>query len=207
METQDEVQTSRAVDRREVLAIIRAIERSRSFVLWYEDVVRELRNIAGDELSDRLYEDIMERRISNVYGFPGPCSTAACDVVVVAPETLSEKQLNMIAELAKLYRFKGYDGDSEYVEVARTIHNFVKMATSGCYCMSDPAEAAYVLAASYGLVSKEEARLNRWGVGKVVYEVEGLNARIVKELFYCNGCIDSLMGNNYMDLCVAWRFG
>jgi hypothetical protein len=197
------------VDRREVLAIIRAVERNRSLVLWYEDVVRELHNVAEgdfDELNNKLYKDIMEGRIKNVYGFIGPCSVATCDVVVVAPEALSKRQLNMIEELAKLYRFKGYDGNDEYVEAARTIHNVVKMWASRCHRMSDPAEAVYVLATSYGLVVGEEPRLNKWGVGKVYYKIVGLDAYVVKKVFRCSGCVDILMTRNYVGECTSWHF-
>ena len=49
----------------------------------------------------------------------------------------------------------------------------------------------------------EEAWLNRWRAGRITYEVD---ARVVKELFYCNGCI-KMADNDYVDLCAAWRFG
>ncbi len=210
MEIEDEVQTSQqAVEKWEVVAIARAVERNRSFVLWYGDVANELRNLVGDGLQEaevKLYEDVMEGRIKNVYGFLGPCRGRTCDVVVVAPGPLSERQRDVIEDLAKLYTFKGYDGNDEYGEVARTIHNTIKMWASGCFRMSGPAEAVYALAASYGLEIKEEAHLNRWQVGRVYYRIEGINTRIVKRVFYCNGCIDGMIGNNYIDNCVTWHF-
>ncbi len=72
MEIEDEVQTSQqAIEKWEVVAITHAVEKNRSFVLWYGDVANELRNLVGDGLQEaevKLYEDVMEGRIKNVYG-------------------------------------------------------------------------------------------------------------------------------------------
>jgi len=56
---------------------------------------------------------------------------------------------NMVEELARLYMFKPYGNNSEYSEVMQTMHNLVEMWASGCYRMSNPTEAAYVLAAAW----------------------------------------------------------
>jgi hypothetical protein len=86
--------SQQAAEKWEVVAVARAVERSGSFVLWYGDVANELRNLVGDGLQEadaKLYEDVMKGRIKNVYGFLGPGSSRACDVVAVAPEPLSKR--------------------------------------------------------------------------------------------------------------------
>jgi hypothetical protein len=211
--TQTQGLTSQQIDKREVIAIIRAIEKRRSFVVWYGDIYDELSKLIDDDdefhkIENKLYEDINDGRIENVYWFRGTCDDSECDIVVVSPrKLLSDGALTVIEKLTRLYRFKGYDGDrDEREELTQTIHNLVKMWNSGCTNMSSPAEAVYMLARGYGLKIEEEPHLDRWYAGKIYYTVEGLDKRIVKSLWYCNDCVDFSMNNSFIEKCKSWHF-
>lgn len=211
-QTQEQNQTKDQVDKRAIAAIIRAIYDTRSFVVWYGNIYEPLRYMINDDdefhkIENKLYEDIVEGRIKNVYRFQGPCGDSECDIVVISPIELDENQLKMLSKLTELYRFKGYDGDeSEREELTQTLHNLVKMWASGCLRMSSPAEAVYMLARRYGLEIEEEEHLDRWYAGKVLYHIEGLDTRVVKWVDYCNDCIHFSTGNNFIEKCVGWRF-
>jgi hypothetical protein len=214
MNTQTQIQNQppQQIDKRAVIAIIRAIEKRRSFVLWYGDIYDELRSLIEDddefhEIENRMYEDIAEGRIENVYRFWGTCDSSECDIIIVSPIELDENQLRMLEELSRLYSFRGYDGDEEErEELTQTIHNLIKMWASGCLKMSGPAEGAYALAKRYGLEIEEEERLDRWYAGKVFYRVQGLDVRIVKRLWYCNYCADFSTNNSFIEKCKSWHF-
>jgi len=201
-----------AVDKREVLAIINAVAKKRSFVVWYGDIYDALRDMIEDddefhELENKMYEDIVDGRIKGVYRFWGTCDSFDCDIVVVSPFELDESQLKMLKELSKLYSFNGYDGDEdEREELTQTLHNLVKMWASGCLKMSSPAEAIYELAKSYGLEIEEEEDLDRWYAGSIYYKIEGLGIRVVKDIGYCNDCVDFSSNNNFIEKCKSWRF-
>jgi len=209
-EVQNENQTQ--IDKRAVIAIARAVAEKRSFVVWYGDVYNQLRGLIEDydefhEIENKLYEDVVEGRIKNVYRFWGTCDDSDCDIVIVSPRELSEEKLKIIEELTELYRFKGYDGDEdEREELTQTLHNLVKMWTSGCMRMSGPAEAIYELAKNYGLEIEEEEHLDRWYVGQVLYRIEGLDVRIMEDVGYCNDCIDFDTNNNFIEKCRSWHF-
>ena len=210
--TQTQTQTPQQIDKRAVIAIARAITKRRSFVVWYGDIYDELRSLIDDddefhEIENKLYEDIVDGKIKNVYRFWGTCDDSECDIIAVSPIELDENQLKMLKELAELYSFKGYDGDrDERRELTLVLHNLVKMWASGCLKLSGPAEAVYELAKNYGLEIKEEERLDRWYAGNIYYAVEGLDSRIVKSLWYCNDCINFSTGNNFIEKCKSWRF-
>jgi len=58
----------------------------------------------------------------------------------------------------------------------------MKMVASGC-CVR-PGRSR--LRVGDGLVSKEEAQLNRWEIGKVYYTIEGLGPHVVKMVLHRN---------------------
>jgi len=87
VETQ--VQTP-AVEKWKVTAIVCAVEKNRSFGTK-----------TSDEAKIKLYEDAMEGRIKNVYGFEGPRGRRAYSVVVAASKPLGERELNIVEELAR----------------------------------------------------------------------------------------------------------
>ena len=200
------------VDKREIMAIIKAVAKRRSFVVWYGDIYDELRGLIEDddefhEIENKLYEDVVEGRIKNVYRFWGPCGDSECDIVVVSPHELSSDKLKIVEELTRLYSFKRYDGDrDEREELTQTIHNLIKMWSSTCLKVSSPAEAVFTLAKSYGLEIEEEEHLDRWYAGSIYYTVEGLDKRIVKSLWYCNDCANFDTNSNFIEKCKSWHF-
>jgi len=72
--------------------------------------------------------------------------------------------------------------------------------------MSSPAEAVYVLAKNYGLDIEEEEDLDRWYAGKIYYKIEGLRVRLVKDIGYCNDCVNFSTNNSFIEKCKSWRF-
>lgn len=210
-QTQTQTQVQNQIDKRAIAAIIRAIYDTRSFVVWYGNIYEPLRYMINDDdefhkIENKLYEDIVEGRIKNVYRFQGPCGDSDCDIVIVSPVELDKEKLKIIEELAQLYRFNGYDGESEREELSITLHNLVKMWSSGCMHMSSPAEAIYVLAKNYGFEIREDVRLNHHYAGNIYYEIKSLNLRLTKWVDYCNDCIHFSSGNNFIEKCVGWRF-
>jgi len=213
-QTQDQVQNQEQnqIDRRAIAAIIRAVYDTRSFVVWYGNIYESLRYMINDDdefhkIENKLYEDIVEGRIKNVYRFQGPCGDSDCDIVIVSPVELDKEKLKIIEELAQLYRFRGYDGnESEREELSISLHNLVKMWASGCMHMSSPAEAVYILAKSYGFEIREDVRLNHHYAGNIYYEIKSLNLRLTKWVDYCNDCIDFSTNNNFIEKCTGWRF-
>ena len=213
MNTQTQIQNQTLqIDKRAVIAIARALEKKRSFVVWYGDIYDQLRELIEDddefhEIENKLYDDIVDGKIENVYRFWGPCDSSECDIIVVSPKELTEEQLKMLKELTQLYSFKRYDGDEdEREELTSTIHNLIKMWASGCLKISSPAEAIYELAKNYGLEIEEEEHLDRWYAGNIYYRIEGLEVRIVKSLWYCNDCVDFSTNNNFIEKCKSWHF-
>ena len=200
------------IDQREIMAIIKAITKKRSFVLWYGDIYDELRDLIEDddefhEIENKLYEDIVEGRIKNVYRFWGPCGDSECDIIVVSPLELDESQLKMLEELSQLYSFKGYDGDEdEREELTLTLHNLIKMWSSSCLKISGPAEAVYMLAKNCNLEIEEEGHLDRWYAGKIFYRIEGIDMRIVKDIGYCNDCVNFARNDSFIEKCRSWHF-
>jgi len=206
-QTQDQTQ----IDRRIVMAILRAVSERNSFVVQYRDVYEQLDKLVEDddefyELEDKMYEAISEGLLRGVYKFPGPCGDSDCDIVVVSPEPLSRETLNVIEHLAGLYQFKLYDGGYERREVDAVIHNFVKMQVSGCLEAASPAKAVYALAKAHGLAVQEEAQLDDWHVGRITYKIEGVDKPVVKEVYYCNNCINFHINDQFIEKCRSWRF-
>ncbi len=207
IQTQNQIQ----IDRRIITAILRAVAERNSFVVRYHDIYDQLDGLAEDggkfyRLEDKAYEAISEGLLRGVYKFPGPCEDSDCDIVVVSPEPLSEEALRVIEYIASLYQFRPYDGSGRREEVDRIIHNFVKMQTSSCLEVSSPAKAVYELAKAYGLVMHEKAQLDEWHVGRVIYEVKGLDRLVVKEIYYCNRCLSFPDNEQFIEKCRSWRF-
>jgi hypothetical protein len=199
------------IDKRIATAVIRAVAEKNSFVVRYRDIYDQLDGLVEDDdefygLEDRMYEAISEGLLYGVYKFPGPCEDSDCDVVVVSPEPLSEEALKVIEYITSLYQFSPYDGSDERKEVDRTIHNFVKMQVSGCLEVASPAKAVYALASAYDLEVREEAQLDEWYTGKIVYKIEGLDKPVVKEVYYCNRCISFPDSESFIEKCRSWRF-
>ena len=199
------------IDRRIITAIIRAVAERGSFVVQYRDIYEQLNRIIKNssefyKLEGATYETVSEGLLRGVYKLPGPCEGGDCDVIVVSPEPLSREVLDVVEHLAGLYQFKLYDGDSERSEVTKVLHNFVKMQVSNCLETASPAKAVYSLAKTYGLAVQEEAQLDEWYVGKIIYKIEGLNVPVVKEIYYCNSCINFHINDQFIEKCRSWCF-
>ena len=213
MNTQTQTtQAQKQIDKRAIIAIARAVAEKRSYVLWYGDIYRQLRQMIESscefhKIESKLYEDIVDGKIRNVYSFRGTCDYSECDIIIISPVELGESQLKMLRELTELYRFKLYDGDEdEREELTQTLHNLIKKWASDCLHVSGPAEAVYALAKNYGLKIEEREELSRWYVGEIYYTIEGLDRRAVKSIGYCNDCINFSTGNNFVEKCEIWRF-
>ena len=63
-----------------------------------------------------------------------------------------------------------------------------------------------MLAKNYGLEIEEEEHLDKWYAGKVFYRVEGLDMRIIKDIGYCNDCVNFSTNNNFIEKCKTWHF-
>ncbi len=206
-----EIQTQTQIDRRIITAILRAVAERNSFAVRYRDIYDQLDRLVQDddefyELENKTYEAISEGLLRGIYKFPGPCEDSDCDVIVVAPEPLSEEAVKVLEYIASLYQFYPYDGSGGREEVDRVIHNFVKMQASSCLEVASPAKAAYVLANTYGLAVREKAQLDEWYVGRVIYEIEGLDRLVVKEIYYCNRCLSFPDDEQFIEKCRSWRF-
>jgi hypothetical protein len=198
------------IDKRIATAILRAVVERGSFAVRYSDVCGQLRALAAGEelygLENKMHEAVSEGLLRGVCKFPGPCGGSGCDVVVVSPEQLSREALGVIEHIVSLYQFRPYDGTGKRAEVDAVVHNFVKMQTSGCLEVASPAKAVYELAKAYGLAVREEAQLDAYGVGKVVYKIEGLGKPVAKELFYCRRCLSFPDDEDFTERCRTWRF-
>ena len=206
-----QIQNQTQIDRRIITAILRAVSERDSFAVRYRDIYDQLRRLVEDgsefcELENEMREAISEGLLRGVYKLPGPCGDRHCGVVVVSPEPLGEEALEAVEHIAPLYQFRPYDGTSERAEVDVVIHNFMKMQTSGCLEVASPAKAVYELAKAYGLAVREEAQLDTWSAGRVVYKIEGLGKSVVKELFYCRRCLSFPDDEDFTERCRTWRF-
>jgi hypothetical protein len=197
-----------SIDKRIVTAILRAVAERNSFVVRYSDIYDRLRAlVAGKEfyeLENKMYEAISEGLLRGVYKFPGPCEESDCDIVVVSPEPLGRKVLEVIEYIVSLYQFRLYDGEKE--ELDRVIHNFVKMQTSICLEALSPAKAVYEVAKIHGLAVREEAQLDEWGIGRVIYKINGIYKSVVKEVYYCNRCLSFYIDEEFLEKCRSWHF-
>jgi hypothetical protein len=212
-QNQTQAQNQTQVDRREIVAIVKALARTRMFVVRYRDVYEELASMIDSdeefyEIENRLYEDISEGRIRYAYKIYADTEDSDNDVIVVTPDGLSEQQLAVIREIARLYAFAKYDGSDGRAELDVVIHNLVKMWFSSCTRATSPAESIIQLAKNYGLRVEEEDRVdNRTYTGSVYYSVEGLGVRIVRDVGYCNYCMDfPNMAWSFVEKCTEWRF-
>jgi hypothetical protein len=208
-----QAQAVQEVDRREIIAIIRAVAKARKFAVWYSDIYDELSAMieSDDEfhrLENKLYEDIAEGRIRHVYRVGSACDDSDCDIIVVAPGELSARQLEMLRELAQLYQFARWDASEDRDELDAVMHNLVKMWFSGCTKAASPAETIYTLARAYSLKIEEDSRLSDFDYrGSIYYGVEGLGVRLEKRVDYCNHCVDFPdASQSFVEKCTVWRF-
>ena len=207
---QAQTRSQTQIDRKIITAILRAVSEHNSFVIQYRDIYDQLDRLVEDDefyrLENTAYEAISEGMLHGVYKLPGPCGDSSCDVIAVSPGPLNREVLNVVEHLAGLYQFKPYDGNSERSEVTKVLHNFIKMQVSSCLEAASPAKAAYSLAKAYGLAVQEEAQLDEWHVGKIIYKIDGIDRPVVKEIYYCNSCVNFHIDDQFIEKCRSWRF-
>jgi hypothetical protein len=108
-----------AVDSRIIETIIRAVYKYDSFILKYDWVEKELKNIVGNEdeyraLEEKMYELISDGEVKNVKIIFRHVDSIGDSVVAVAPCTLTEEQWEELEELADLYDYDGYEDPTAY---------------------------------------------------------------------------------------------
>jgi hypothetical protein len=169
-ETVNETPQAKQVDKRVVLAIIKALARTRKVVVPLEVVEEELAKIIEDyDERERVMLELMEAIdtgvVRDMYLVRGR--------LVISPRELSEEGVQTLQEVAKLYEFKAYDGYDRETEVDNVIHNLIRMWGDPCFGTTNAARAAYILALEYGLGTKEV--MNMWGkdgYGTAVYSIK-----------------------------------
>jgi hypothetical protein len=107
------------VDRRIIETIIRAVYRYDSFVLRYDWIAGELRDVVSNEneykaLEEEMYELISGGRIKNVRIIFRHVDSIGDSVVAVSPCTLTEEQWRELEDLADLYDYAGYEDPTAY---------------------------------------------------------------------------------------------
>jgi hypothetical protein len=161
---------SAQVDKRAVLAIIKALAKARRFVVPHSDIENELYAIIkqgmGKEIKDldavmkmiNASIDAMIALIDTIEAGAIKHAYLIEDRVIFSLRKLSSKQLRILKEIARLYSAPGYDGCNgwvdtprQIVEVDNIIHNMVKFWNDPCNGVVRPAEVAYRLAVDYGL--------------------------------------------------------
>ena len=197
-EAVSEAQQAAQVDKRVVLAVIKALARTRRLVVPREVVEEELRKTIKDEdeLWELLYElDFNESIRKHVYPF--------YDWLVISPRELSDKQLAVLSELGRLYNFEktfDYEPFEGYKDaIINVIHALVKKWNDPCFGLVSAAEAAYDLAVFNGLDTKEVMNMRRKdGYGTTVYGIED-SILVSVSFFPC------LCGEERGD-CMKWEF-
>jgi hypothetical protein len=148
----------RAIDRRILEAIIRAVYRYDSFVLKYAWIEKELRSIVGNEYEFRVLY-VERRRLRHVVYYHE--DAVDNNVVVVAPCTLSNEQWMMLEGLADMYDYAGYEDPTAFkydlvVKYDRpsidiVMHNLVRAWCVMRYIDDNAREVYNAFKASYGL--------------------------------------------------------
>jgi hypothetical protein len=162
---------SARVDKRAVLAIIKALAKVRRFVVPSSVIENELGAIFEHEMGkdfDAVME-IINASIDAMIALTNAIEAGAIkhaylveNRVIFSLRKLSSKQLRILKEIARLYSAPGYDGCNGWVdtpkqitEVDNIIHNMVKFWNDPCNGVVRPAEVAYRLAVDYGLNVKK----------------------------------------------------
>jgi hypothetical protein len=202
-----EATQARQVDRRAILAVIKALARTKRLVVPL-DVVEE-------ELSEMI-EDYGKRK-DLLLGLIDAINANVADYMylvhgrlVISPRKLSEEELQVLHEIAKLYKYKPYDGRNRETTVDNVIHNLVRLWHDPCFGMTNAAEAAYYLAKEYGLGIKEvmnTVRKDPRGYGTIVYSIE--DSILVSETYTPCFCDEEERSNDCCEEggdCGWWEF-
>ncbi len=167
------------LDKRAILAIIRAIARKHKLVLSFSDIKDELLETDGLLKAIRdpdkirivwlwfsLHDALREGEIKHVYPIHR-------DKVIASPQELSDEQIQILREIAELYDFGDYDIDIVR-KVDDIIHDMIRMWNRECSGDSTLVSAMLNLARENGLsVNEVENTLPKdpYG-GHITYSVE-----------------------------------
>ena len=219
MANQTQVQTTQVqdekqqIDRRAIIAIIKAVAESDSFIIPYGaimDVLDEMIEDADEysKVENELYDALYEGRLKYIYDIYSFDDSSA-DLIVVSPEELSKEQLQILHEIASVYAYGDPPYHKLYDAVVTVINNLIEKWTSDCLEVRKPATAIFVLAKEYGLnikVVKDETKREPY-TGKIVYDIDGI-VTVTKRVFYCNNCINGDWFNGtFIEKCETWEIG
>jgi len=219
MGTQNQAQQVQQIDKRAILAVIKAVAKNNSFVIRFGDIEDELAGMVEDEEEfDRLREELLyssPERLKYIYYIYENERESWFDRVVASPIKLNESQLKTLSEVAELldYGFsRNVDEDENEIKdevdkvITKVINGLVRKWSMGCVQDSTPAFAVYKIAKAYNLDVREVEFVpaNVGSGGSVTYSIEDIVK--VKQIFwYCNDCIVRA-GNNFIEKCSTWRF-
>ena len=196
------------IDKRAILAVIKAVAKTNSFVMPYAVVMDELSEMIEDDdeyykVEDELYDALYMGKLKYVYDIYRFDDSSA-DLIVVSPIELSKEQLQILHEVASVYAYE----DEAYDAVVTVINNLIEKWASNCLEVKKPATAVFVLAKEYGLnvkVIEDETKREPY-TGRIVYDIDGV-VNVVKHVFYCNNCINGARFNGtFIEKCSSWEF-
>jgi len=209
------------MDKRAILAVIKAVARKNSFVIRYGDIEDEMSEMIEDEneydkvrygFYDLLYE---QKKLKYIYYIYEDEQESYFDRIVVSPVELDDKQVDTLREIASLlvYGFSlDMDKDRSEIEdevdevIIKVINGLIRKWSMGCTGDSTPALAVYEIAKAYGLDVQvvEEHPASVGSGGSVTYSIEGV-VKVTRWYWYCNDCIVRA-GNNFIEKCSTWEF-
>jgi len=214
MGVQGQTQQAQQIDKRAILAVIKAVAKNNSFVIRFGDIEDELAGMVEDEEEfDRLREELLyssQERLKYIYYIYENERESWFDRVVVSPIELNENQLRVLSEVAELldYGFSRDEYENRNIDevITKVINGLVRKWSMSCTEDSTPALAVYKIAKSHNLdvqvVKEHPASLGSGG--SVTYSIEGA-IKVTKWYWYCNDCIIPA-GNNFIEKCSTWDF-
>jgi hypothetical protein len=213
---QNQAQQAQQIDKRAILAVIKAVARKNSFVIKYGDIEDALSEMIVDEneydkvrygFYDLLYE---QKKLKYIYYIYENERESYFDRIVVSPIELSESQLKTLSEVVELldYGFSRDEYENRNIDevITKVINGLVRKWSMGCTEDSTPALAVYKIAREYGLdvqvVDEQPATVGSGG--SITYSIEGI-VKVTKWYWYCNDCIVR-QGHNFIEKCATWVF-
>ena len=206
-EVVSETQKAGQVDKRVVLAIIKALARTKRLVVPFDVVEEELSELIEDY---GKREDLLLGLIDAINAGVADHMYLVHGRLVISPRKLSEEELQVLYKIAQLYEYKPYDGRNRETTVDNVIHNLVRLWHDPCFGMTNAAEAAYYLAEEYGLGIKEvmnTVRKDPRGYGTIVYNIE--DSILVSETYTPCFCSEEERSNDCCEEggdCGWWEF-
>jgi hypothetical protein len=179
-EAVNEIQQVKQVDKRAVLAIIKAAEERDSFVLSFNDVVLALVDMVEDEeeegvgeVEDKLYDLLYSQGMKYIYRIHED-EEDSFNKIVISPFELDDKQLCVLKEIASLLsEYKSYHKLSINKAIDKVINELMKKwSRERGLDGKEPAFAAFVVAKEYGLavnIVKAEPTRTLYSIGNTVF--------------------------------------